>query len=55
MAGVSDDVNKHCRVHSGARFKVKGATSIVQNCLFAFPFIWVSGVRSLLWWMSHDS
>ena len=42
MGAVSDDVNKHCRVYSGASFKVKGATSIVQKCLFAFPYIWVS-------------
>ncbi|KAH9010869.1 hypothetical protein EDB85DRAFT_2125692 [Lactarius pseudohatsudake] len=29
------------RVHSHAGFKVKGAESIVRQCLFAFPFVWV--------------
>ena len=48
MGGMSDDVNKHCRVYSGAGLKVKGTTSIVQNCLFAFPFLWVSAVRVLI-------
>ena len=48
MGGVSDNVNKHCRVYSGAGFKVKGATSIVRECLFAFPYIWVSIVRSVI-------
>ncbi|KAH9054929.1 hypothetical protein EDB87DRAFT_1814232, partial [Lactarius vividus] len=28
------------RVHSGASFEVEGAVSIVQKCLFAFPFLW---------------
>ena len=36
---------KHCRVYSSADFKVKGTTGIVQNCLFAFPYLWVSIVR----------
>ena len=45
MGGVSDDANKHCRVYSGAGFKVKGATGVVQECLVAFPFLWVSIVR----------
>ena len=45
MGGMSDDVNKHCRVYSDAGFKVKDMTSIVKNCLFAFPFLWVSAVR----------
>ena len=45
MGGVSDDVNKQCRVYSSAGLKVKGTTSIVQNCLVAFPHIWVSVVR----------
>ena len=45
MGGMSDTVNKHRRVYSGARLKVKGTMSIVQNCLFAFPLLWVSVVR----------
>ena len=48
MGEVSDDVNKHYRVYSGAGFKVKGATSIVQKCLHAFPYIWVSIVRHFI-------
>ena len=40
-----DHVNKNYRVYSDAGFKVKGATSIVHRCLFAFPYIWVSIVR----------
>ena len=45
MGGVTNDVNKHSRVYSDAGFKVKDATSIVQKCLFAFPYLWVSIVR----------
>jgi len=45
MGGMSDDVNKHCRVYSGVELKVKGTRSIVESCLFAFPFLWVSAVR----------
>ena len=45
MSGVSDDVNKHCSVYSGAGFKVKGRTRIVQKCLLAFPSLWVSAAR----------
>ena len=45
MGGVSDNVNKHYRVYSGAGVKVKGAISIVQNCLHAFPYVWVSIVK----------
>ena len=45
MGAVSDDVDNHCRVYSGDGFKVQGAKSIVQKCLYAFPFIWVSVVR----------
>ena len=45
MSGVNEDVNKLCRVYSGARFKVEGTASIVQECLCPFPFIWVSVVR----------
>ena len=49
MGGVSDGINQHYRVYSDAGFKVKGATSIVQKCLFAFPYIWVSIVSLHLW------
>ena len=45
MGEVSDAVNKHHRVYSGAGVNDKGAISIVQNCLHAFPYIWVSIVR----------
>ena len=45
MDGESDDVNERCRVYSGAGFKVSSTTSIVQECLRAFPFIWVSVIR----------
>ena len=45
MGGVTDDVNKHCRVYSDGRFKVEGATTLVQKCLFAFPYVWVSIAR----------
>ena len=44
MGEVTDDVNKHYRVYSDAGFKVKGVTSIVQECLLAFPYIRVSVV-----------
>ena len=44
MSEVSEDVNKLCRVYSGARFKVKVKESIVQECLYGFPFIWVGVV-----------
>ena len=49
MGEVSDDVNKHCRVYSDAGFKVKDMTSIVEKCLFAFPFLWVSVVRVFIY------
>ena len=45
MGRVSDNVNKLCRVYSGAKFKVKGTTNIVQECLYSFPFIWISVIR----------
>ena len=45
MGGMSDNINKDCRVYSGAGLKVKGTTRIIQNCLLAFPFLWVSVVR----------
>ena len=35
-------------MYSDAGFKVKETTSIVQECLFAFPFIWVSVVRVII-------
>ena len=37
--------NKLCRVYSGARFNVKGKTSIVQECLRSFPYLWASVIR----------
>ena len=45
MGGVTDEINKHYRVYSDAGFKVKGATSIIRECLRPFPYIWVSIVR----------
>ena len=48
MGGVTDDVNKHYRVYSDAGFKVETATSIVQKCLVAFPYIWVSIVSAFI-------
>ena len=45
MGGASDDVNKLCRVYSGAMFKVKDTKSMVQKCLQSFPFLWVSVIR----------
>ena len=49
MGGVTDGINKHYRVYSDTGFKVKGATSIVQKCLVAFPYIWVSIVRVFIY------
>ncbi|KAH9023506.1 hypothetical protein EDB84DRAFT_1420972 [Lactarius hengduanensis] len=37
------------RVHSCARFEVKDTESIVRNCLLAFPYIWVSVDRVIIW------
>ena len=37
-----DEVNKLWRVYSCAGFKVKGTSSTVEECLYTFPFIWVS-------------
>ena len=48
MGGVTDDVNKHYRVYSGAGFKVKGTTSIVRECLYSFPYIWASVIRVVI-------
>ena len=45
MGGMSDNVNKHCRVYSRVESKVEGTRIIVESCLFAFPFLWVSVVR----------
>ena len=45
---MTDDVNKHYRVYSDAGFKVETATSIVQKCLVAFPYIWVSIVNAFI-------
>jgi len=39
---VSDDLNKHCSVHSRAGFEVKRKKGIVRECLIAFPYIWAS-------------
>ncbi|KAH9005051.1 hypothetical protein EDB86DRAFT_2796846 [Lactarius hatsudake] len=39
---ASDDLNEYCSVLSGAGFKVEGTERVVGECLFAFPFIWVS-------------
>ncbi|KAH9012521.1 hypothetical protein EDB84DRAFT_1405589, partial [Lactarius hengduanensis] len=36
------------RVLSGAGFKVEGTERMVGECLFAFPFIWVSVGRVLI-------
>ena len=32
-------------MYSDAGFKVKGKTSIVEECLYSFPFLWVSVIR----------
>ena len=49
MGGVSDNVNKYCRVYSGAGLKVKDIRSIVKNCLFALPSIWVRIVKVFIY------
>ena len=46
---MSNNVNKHCRVYSDAGFKLKHIGSIVKNCLFAFPNLWVSVVRGFIY------
>ncbi len=51
---MTDDLNKHCSVHSGAGLKVE---RIVRECLIPFPYIWVSGDRVVIrgtWLMILD-
>ncbi len=45
---MSDDLNKHCSVYSGAGFEVKRTEGIVRECLYPFPYIWASVDKVLI-------
>ena len=52
---VSNDLNKHCRVHSSAGIEVKSKDDIVQECLRQFPYIWASVINLSIWCTTHNA